>query len=441
MSRLICLVAVLTPVAALVAAPEVTLLSCDQQPDSLNVKVVYALNEDAIVTVDFQTNTQKNATGEWVSIGGRAYRNATGDVHKLVSAGETRTIEWNPLVNWPGRKFKNFRAVVTAWAKGNPPDWLMADLTGTKEVNYYADPLAMPYGNILDVSASEAVANKPYKSTKLVMRRIHAKGKRFLMGNDRYEFEKQVQGSGVTYAKRINERGHQAVLSYDYYMGAYFVTNDQKWYAMGGGTCPDNRLPAKNVSYKDLRGPTDGAAYPVYTDGVFDMEKSLKTDLGSVVERFRNKTGLKTLDIPSEAEYTFAVRGGDRGGYLYSRMYFTGENASKVTRWNGNIRAADCEGKTGELATVGSYPANPYGLFEMMMECGTICRDWYESWENIDVSAVHVNPIGPKTGTNRSYVGGICAEALPWSYLTRRGELPPGSNYPYASIRLMMAIH
>ena len=147
MSRLICLVTALTLTAALFAATEVTLLSCGQQSGSRTVKVVYSLNEDAIVTVDFQTNTQKNASGEWVSIGGRAYRNATGDVHKFVTAGETRTIEWDPLVGWPGQKIKNFRAVVTAWTKGNPPDWLMADLSGTKEVNYYADPLALPYGH------------------------------------------------------------------------------------------------------------------------------------------------------------------------------------------------------------------------------------------------------------------------------------------------------
>ena len=274
------------------------------------------------------------------------------------------------------------------------------------------------------------------------MRRIHAKGRRFLMGNDKVEFEKQVEGNGVTYAGRINERGHQAVLSYDYYMGVYFVTADQKWYAWEKvGDYPNDRLPATWVTYNDLRGENEGAAYPVYTDGAFDYEKSLKVDSDSIIGRFRTRTGLETLDIPSEAEYTFAARGGDRGGYLYDRLLFTDANASKVTRWNGNLGEKDCEGKTEDRATVGSYPANPYGLFEMMMECSTPCRDWYESWENIDTSIVHVDPVGPKTGENRGFVGGAYTDTKPWNYMTRRGSLAPGANRAgLGSVRLMMAI-
>jgi hypothetical protein len=48
-------------------------------------KVTYRLAGDsAIITADFQTNTLSDASGEWVSVGGKAQRRVGGDVNRWV---------------------------------------------------------------------------------------------------------------------------------------------------------------------------------------------------------------------------------------------------------------------------------------------------------------------------------------------------------------------
>jgi serine/threonine-protein kinase PpkA len=78
-----------------------------------------------------------------------------------------------------------------------------------------------------------------------------------------------------------------------------------------------------------------------------------------------DQTG-KTVHLPTEAEFEFAARGGNKsGGYLYS-----GTNNPDLVAWYAN----DSGGKPHE---VGTKAPNELGLYDMSGNVWEWCRDWY----------------------------------------------------------------
>ena len=112
------------------AVPEVSNVGMSQNSDGI-VSVNYTLsNASAVITLDIQTNVTVNSAEKWVSIGGETVSRADGDVWKVVAAG-THKINWDAASNWADRKIpaKGIRAVVTAWALDNTPDYMAVDIS------------------------------------------------------------------------------------------------------------------------------------------------------------------------------------------------------------------------------------------------------------------------------------------------------------------------
>ncbi|MFA6471082.1 MAG: SUMF1/EgtB/PvdO family nonheme iron enzyme [Candidatus Latescibacterota bacterium] len=96
------------------------------------------------------------------------------------------------------------------------------------------------------------------------------------------------------------------------------------------------------------------------------------------------------LDLPSEAEWEYACRGGKQ--YLYGTDDGT-FSTSKANHWNTGIY---------HPVEVGSYPKNPFGLYDMSGNVWEWCGDWYDSYS----SSPAINPTGAETGSNRVGRGG-----------------------------------
>ena len=120
------------------------------------------------------------------------------------------------------------------------------------------------------------------------------------------------------------------------------------------------------------------------------VEKVSWDDCQTFITRLNNLTG-KNFRLPTEAEWEYAARGGNRSrGYKYS-----GSNTlSDVAWYDGNSDI--------EMHPVGSKSPNELGLYDMSGNVYEWCSDWYGTYS----SSAQTNPIGHSCGSGRVSRGG-----------------------------------
>ena len=189
---------------------------------------------------------------------------------------------------------------------------------------------------------------------------------------------------------------HEVTLS-DYYIGETQVTQ-ALWKAVMG----------KNPSgFKGDNNP---------------VEKVSWTDCREFIKKLNTKTG-RSFRLPTEAEWEYAARGGDRSrGYKYAGSVDIDEVA-----WYGN---------NSEMVThpVRQKKSNELGLYDMSGNVWEWCQDWLGRYG----SGKETNPTGPSEGTSRVLRGGS------WDYgardcrVTCRGFGDPGNRIYFIGFRLAL---
>ncbi|MBN1293221.1 MAG: SUMF1/EgtB/PvdO family nonheme iron enzyme [Candidatus Latescibacteria bacterium] len=96
-------------------------------------------------------------------------------------------------------------------------------------------------------------------------------------------------------------------------------------------------------------------------------------------------------DLPTEAEWEYAARGGKQYEYATNNGELSTENANY---WDSVIK---------HPVNVGSYPPNPFGLHDM---CGN-ALNWCNDWDGMYGKESEVNPTGPESGIYR-IIRGSC---------------------------------
>lgn len=128
-------------------------------------------------------------------------------------------------------------------------------------------------------------------------------------------------------------------------------------------------------------------------------------DCQEFLAKLNRLTGRK-FRLPTEAEWEFAARGGNRShGYEYA-----GGNSDSVC-WN----YANC-GMGGYFPTYASHPVatkapNELGLYDMSGNVEEWCQDYWLKGYSADPQT---NPTGPDSGTNRVYRGGSWSGIDSW---------------------------
>ena len=103
-------------------------------------------------------------------------------------------------------------------------------------------------------------------------------------------------------------------------------------------------------------------------------------------------------DLPTEAQWEFAARGGLRGQPFVWGDERISDQVIRANIWQGRFPyenlATDGYPRT---APVRSYPANGYGLYDMAGNVWEWCRDWYraDAYSLHEAGAVAVDPAGP----------------------------------------------
>jgi len=327
------------------------------------VEVAYNLQREAIVTLDVLTNG--------VSIGGRYLRRQTGAVNRRVTAGP-QSLQWLPDPEWAGADGLTLR--VRAYALDDPPECLVASLT-TNVVRFYESVAALPGG----------ISDKRYATDYLVMRKIPAKGVRCKLGTPTTE---PIRGGDP------REWLHTVEFTNDFYAAVFPVTQAQYKHIMNssGGAFTSGadapRRPVTRIPFSSVRGLT--YSWP---------ENGHQVDEASFLGKLRARTGIRSLDLPTEARWEYAARA-TCGNSLYTGVDVTTSAASTNdvdevawTYFNTLTNAT-----VNSTMPVGLKKPNAWDLHDTIGNCFEFCLDYATTdWQTLYGSTVAIDPPGPTT--------------------------------------------
>lgn len=253
-----------------------------------------------------------------------------------------------------------------------------------------------------------------HKTTKLVLRRITQGA--FTMGSPESEL-----GRG------FDEDQHPVTLTKDFYIGVFEVTQMQWYYVMrnwpGWFITDRYERPVERVSYYEIRENPNNS-----DDGAVDWPNNSAVNANSFVGKLRAKTGLATLDLPTEAQWEYACRAGTSSA-LNSGLNLTSQqsctNVAAVGRYwyNGGSEWGSSQDGDASVGTAiaGSYQPNAWGLYDMHGNVLELCLDWHAAY-----SGSATNPPGAVSGSHRVRRGGAWIEPAAECRSANRSTL-----YPY----------
>lgn len=245
---------------------------------------------------------------------------------------------------------------------------------------------------------------KSFKTEKIVEIDVDSEGNETITLNGEVVF-KMIKVDGGTFSMgATSEQGsdadsdekpvHSVTLS-DYYIGETEVTQEL-WEAVMGSNpsyFSGDQKPVEYVSWDDCK---------------------------EFITKLNNLTG-KDFRLPTEAEWEYAARGGNKSkGYKYS-----GSNTISDVAWYG-------DNSSETTHNVKTKSPNELGIYDMTGNVREWCEDWYGDYS----SGSQTNPTGPSSGSSRVDRGGWNGSASNCRVSRRFGN-SPGYRYNHYGFRVV----
>ena len=204
---------------------------------------------------------------------------------------------------------------------------------------------------------------------RLILARIPAGS--FEMGSNEGVFDDEAP------ARRV-------MLSHDFLLGVFPVTQGQYRRLMGGAARPYfdgiDAAPRETVTW------LDAVHFCNALSEVEDLPPYYRIDGDRVSRR-----GAPGYRLPTEAEWEYACRAGGLGAYHF------GDDPGRLAEY-----AWFQDNSRDSIQPVGFWSANAFGLHDMNGNVWEWCWDWYSPYD----PATCADPIGPTIGTARVLRGG-----------------------------------
>ena len=266
-------------------------------------------------------------------------------------------ISWAIGEDYPGLKAEDVKVAVSITPFSTlTPVYMVVDLSGGASAKSYGvryctkDPVHTPK------------ANDKCKTTELWLRRIKADGIPFSFRSTKTPEE--------------NNQSFNVKLTKDYYIGV-FETTQQQWYQITGNwiSYMSNETwratrPLDNFCPK-LLWVQDHCKWP-------DVKEPISS---SLLKKLRDKTGLPTLNLPTEAQWQFAACAGAAKQDRYCNENGDQYSLDEIARYyknatNESYSTGLCDADSG-TACVGTYKPNKFGLYDVIGNVTEDCLDPY----------------------------------------------------------------
>ena len=133
--------------------------------------------------------------------------------------------------------------------------------------------------------------------------------------------------------------------------------------------------------------------------------------------------------LPTEAQWEFAARGGLEGAVYSWGNEFAPKGKRMANTWEGEFPWQNLKPRSAGAESVGSYPANGYGLYDMIGNVWEWTTDWYRDSHPENKKKSCCIPVNPKGGTQEeSFDPNIAQAQIPRKVL-KGGSFLCAPNY------------